>query len=219
MKFIQRWKMLLAGVLAISLVGGLALAGEKADKQEYLPAWFQKGLYIGPYLSNTGSVDAVAANKITRTHGQSAVIDFASTTVGEVDSTAMTVTGAQLGDACSVGSSAALTTNGTFTCFVSAADAVKVRFQPRASSNGTTAALDGASPSVATATVLASSKCTCSNVGTTAAIAAAGCAVSLSGTTLTITSLNGGTHTVNYDCKAPVDPASATFYVRTFSQQ
>lgn len=60
--------------------------------------------------------------------------------------------------------------------------------------------LNGASPSVCTATVLASANCTCSPVGATAAIAAAGCAVGLSGTTLTITSANAATNDVNYHC-------------------
>lgn len=60
--------------------------------------------------------------------------------------------------------------------------------------------LDGASPSVCTATVTAAAICTCSPVGGTAAIAAAGCAVGLSGTTLTVTSANGATNAVNYHC-------------------
>lgn len=69
-----------------------------------------------------------------------------------------------------------------------------------ASTTKTTCTLNGASPSVCTATVRASSTCTCSPVGATAALAAAGCALGLSGTTLTVTSLNGGTHVVNIHC-------------------
>lgn len=61
--------------------------------------------------------------------------------------------------------------------------------------------LGGESPSVCPAqTALAGSRCVCQPVGTSAAIAAAGCAVSLSGSTLTVTSLNGGTHVVNWHC-------------------
>ena len=61
--------------------------------------------------------------------------------------------------------------------------------------------LGGESPSVCPAqTVVAGTKCVCSNVGTSAAIAALGCAVSLSSTTLTITSANAATHVVNYHC-------------------
>lgn len=64
----------------------------------------------------------------------------------------------------------------------------------------TTCTLDGASPSVCTATVVASSTCVCANVGTTAAIANNGCAVSLSGTTLTVTSANAAGNVVNIHC-------------------
>lgn len=63
-----------------------------------------------------------------------------------------------------------------------------------------TCTLDGATPSVCTATVTASAICTCSNVGASAAIAALGCAVGVSGTTLTITSAAAATHNVNYHC-------------------
>lgn len=60
--------------------------------------------------------------------------------------------------------------------------------------------LNGATPSVCTATVIASATCTCSIVGTTAALAAQGCAVSLASTTLTITSAAAATNVVNYHC-------------------
>jgi hypothetical protein len=66
--------------------------------------------------------------------------------------------------------------------------------------NSGSCTLDGASPSVCTATVFSGAKCTCSPVGATAAIAAAGCAVGLSGTTLTVTSANSATNVVNYAC-------------------
>lgn len=64
----------------------------------------------------------------------------------------------------------------------------------------TTCTLDGASPSVCTATVTAGTTCMCSLVGATAAIAAKGCAVGLSGTTLTVTSANAATDVVNILC-------------------
>ena len=64
----------------------------------------------------------------------------------------------------------------------------------------TTCTLDGASPSVCTATVVASSTCVCANVGATAAIANNGCAVSLTSTTLTVTSANAATNVVNIHC-------------------
>lgn len=71
---------------------------------------------------------------------------------------------------------------------------------PVATTNANTCTLNGASPSVCTATVKASSICTCSNVGATAAIAANGCAVGLSGTTLTVTSANSASNVVNILC-------------------
>lgn len=63
-----------------------------------------------------------------------------------------------------------------------------------------TCTLDGASPSVCTATVTAGTFCVCSPVGTSAAIAGNGCAVSLSSTTLTVTGPNAGNYAVNYHC-------------------
>ena len=67
---------------------------------------------------------------ITRTLGASAVIDFASSTIVCTDSSAITVTGALAGDPCFVGPPAAIANNSSFTCYVSAADAVKVRHCP-----------------------------------------------------------------------------------------
>jgi hypothetical protein len=68
------------------------------------------------------------------------------------------------------------------------------------STTKTTCTLNGASPSVCTATVTAGSQCNCSPVGATAAIAAGGCAVGLSGTTLTVTAANSASHVVNILC-------------------
>lgn len=67
------------------------------------------------------------ANAITKSLGGSATIDFASVTTTCADSSAITVTGAVAGDACFVGPPAAAQANLSFTCYVSAADAVKVR--------------------------------------------------------------------------------------------
>jgi hypothetical protein len=72
---------------------------------------------------------------------------------------------------------------------------------------GTTAALDGASPSVANVTGLtaftstSTYSCTANNVGTSAALAAAGVAVNkVSATAVTFTSANGATNLVSYTC-------------------
>lgn len=66
-------------------------------------------------------------NAITKSLGGSATIDFASVTTTCVDSNAITVTGAVAGDVCLVGPPASATANLSFTCYVSAADSVKVR--------------------------------------------------------------------------------------------
>lgn len=70
-----------------------------------------------------------------------ATIDFASTAAQtSTDSSAITVTGAALGDAVILGSDTTWLANIQYAAFVSAADAVKVRL-----SNGTAGALDPAS--------------------------------------------------------------------------
>lgn len=205
-------------IVAAVLIAGLA-AGEEVDRTDGLPASF-KGLYVGPNAAVGSRVWDSTTNKVTRILAGTATIDFASTRVGVVESSGITVTGAQANDECVVGVPAAAgALKARFECYVSAADTVKVKFTPMDFSAGVTAALGGESPAVITATVSASSTCTCTNVGATAAIAANGCAVGLSGTTLTITSANGATNTVNYTCSAPVDPASGTYYVYVKSHQ
>jgi hypothetical protein len=66
-------------------------------------------------------------NRVTKTLGKSSTIDFTSVTTTCVDSSAITVTGARAGDPCFVGPPTTATANLSFTCYVSAADAVKVR--------------------------------------------------------------------------------------------
>jgi hypothetical protein len=179
------------------------------------------GAYIGS-TSGTVIIDAGVALQTLTVGGAaisplrgSATIDFASTSTGEVLSSGITVTGAAAGDWCVVGvPTAAAALAADFSCFVTATNEVKVKFHPRAVSSGTTGALNGASPSVITATVLASSVCQATNNG--AAALAFGPAVGVSGTTLTITGANGATNTVNYLCHAPVDPASGTFEVLVY---
>lgn len=72
------------------------------------------------------------SNAITKSLGGSIAFDFASVTITCEDSTAITVTGAVAGDACFVGPPTTVSGAGTglhssFSCYVSAADAVKVR--------------------------------------------------------------------------------------------
>lgn len=176
--------------------------------------WFKSGIYVG------SASTASTANKVTKILSASATIDFTTSTAGHTQSSSITVTGATAGDPCFVGvPTAAAALKANFSCQVDATNSVKVYFEPT-SVLTSTCTLDGSTPSVCPAqTVVASSTCTCSPVGTTAAIAAGGCAVSLSSTTLTITSLAGGSHVINYTCRAPVDPASGTFFVTVLSSQ
>lgn len=168
-------------------------------------------------LFKTGVIIGNVGTLIDDSYAGSATIDFAATSVGVVESSGITVTGAAVNDTCEVGVPAAAgALAARYECYVSAANTVVVKFTPLSESFGTTAALNGASPSVITATVIAGSVCTCSLNGNTAAIAAGGCAVGVSSTTLTITSANSATATVNYYCRAPVDPASGTYTVRVF---
>lgn len=90
------------------------------------------GILIMPaslLTSNTKINDS----KITRSLGASATINFASATDTCADSSAITVTGARTGDVCMVGPPTGIGTSdagatSTFSCYVSANDAVKVRF-------------------------------------------------------------------------------------------
>lgn len=194
-------------VLALGLiVGGIALAATPRTRPilHVSPEAFEGNLYIGPASANPAALKGILPF--------SATVDFTSAREGVAYSSAITVTGAEVGDSCAFGpTAAAAALLGNYGCVVTAANEVKAWFRPGSVISGT-CTLGGESPSVCPAqTVTASSVCKCSPVGTTAAIAAAGCAVSLSSTTLTITSLNGGTHVINYECLAPVDPASGTF--------
>lgn len=198
--------LLLLGVLAIATV---AFAANVSI--DIAPRWMKTGAWFG--------TSSTASHKITNSKGASATIDFTSAYEGVQFSSAITVTGAVVGDVCEVGPTAAASALlADFKCYVTAADEVKVTFEPRSVTIGQVALVSG-TPSTATATVTAASICTCTPVGATAAIAAAGCATGVSSTTLTLTGPNTVTTTMTYRCAAPVDPASGTFYVRTFSAQ
>ena len=205
-------KFLFLGALVL---GGVALAARFDGPFagiDALPRYLKGGTFIG------SASTASTTNKLSESLSVAATIDFAASSGGMVLSSAITLAGAALGDTCEIGPpTAAAALLGKYGCRVTAADEVKAWFEP-GSMISSTCTLGGESPSVCPAqTVVAASVCTCSPVGTTAAIAAAGCAVSLSSTTLTITSLNGGSHVVNYTCRAPIDPASSSYEIRTFS--
>lgn len=212
-------KFLVAGV-ALLATGAFAVQQLDTNFPSRLIQEFTGGVLIAPRSAGVASSDSlINANRVTRALGASATIDFSSSTVAPALSSSITVTGAQVGDPCFVGvPSAAAALQAEFSCFVSATDTVKVQFTPMNVVKGQVA-LSSGSPSTATATVPASSVCTCTPVGATAAIAAAGCATGVSSTTLTLTGPNTVTTTMTYDCAAPVDPASGTFYVRVISSQ
>lgn len=116
--------------LSVLLVAGIAFAATEPIVElvsTIRPTWFQSGLYVGP-----ASVHPIneTRNKITRILGSSEVFDFASSTITCLDSTGVTVTGAQLGDPCFASPNIAWAANQEFSCYVSAANTVKVRFCP-----------------------------------------------------------------------------------------
>lgn len=129
MKTLMKYRMVIASILVVAAMA-LGAAEQRVDMTgSVFPMWVTGGLYVGPKTKNpTNST----TNKVTRMLGASATIDFASTTITCTDSPAITVVGAQTGDPCFVGPPTSITGAGTglnssFTCYVSAADAVKVR--------------------------------------------------------------------------------------------
>lgn len=111
-------------VVAAILAGGVAYA----INVDYNPisVWNQGGVWTMP--ASLGA-QLTTTNKVTRSLAGSETFDFANTTIACEDSTGVTVTGAQVGDTCHVGLPAA-PGNGSFTCYVSAANTVKVHFCP-----------------------------------------------------------------------------------------
>lgn len=92
-------------------------------------------IYMQPVLMKGGfyagsAAAATATNIVSRSLGATATIDFASGSIVCTDSSGITVTGALAGDPCFVGPPAAIANNSSFTCYVSAADTVKVRHCP-----------------------------------------------------------------------------------------
>lgn len=94
-------------------------------------AIFTDGTLTVVSKATVGSLQ-IGANGTTidDSYAGSAVIDFASTSATTLDSSGITVTGAALGDTCTVGTDLAATwvTGADFSCYVSATDTVIVRF-------------------------------------------------------------------------------------------
>lgn len=207
----RRKLLALAGLFSLLAIVGVAVAAKPYVVKA--PPWFQDGFFAYPQ-SVSNALAGVAANKVTRALGASATINFAAKSVGATDSSAITVTGAQAGDPCFVGTPSAITANAHFSCYVDAANSVKVRFVPVAHDVGT-CTLSSGTPSTCTATVLSGTTCVCTNQTTQANPIK--CAVS--GTTLTATGPNTVTDVVAYFCVDEVDPASGDYYVRVISSQ
>ena len=92
--------------------------------------WFKSGFFVGPAATTT-----TAASRIDNVLAGSITFDFASQSILCEDSTGITVTGAAVNDPCFVGMPTTLTASGlgrdaTYSCYVSAADTVKVRHCP-----------------------------------------------------------------------------------------
>lgn len=121
-------KLKLFAVLSLVLLGSLVALAAPNINIDGNVRWMRAGFWV---LPQTIGGQTVAANKVTRMLGASLVIDFAAQTATCVDSASITVTGALANDPCMVGAPvAAQVANASFTCIVTAADTVKVRFCP-----------------------------------------------------------------------------------------
>lgn len=128
-------------LLAVAiLTAGAAFAIQQLDiSRSPLLQQFIAGVVIGPESVNPTDT-RLNANRITRTLSGSATIDFAAASILCEDSAAITVLGARAGDPCFVGIPTTLATtllgrDHSYTCYVSAANAVKVRACPAGTSD------------------------------------------------------------------------------------
>ena len=107
--------------LLLLAFAGVAFAASSATVQR-TPWVFLAPLYVG----STG--DVTAGNKVSKLLGASSSIDFGGVTDSCEDSSGITVTGAAAGDVCSVGAPSTMpSATSWITCYVSAANTVKVR--------------------------------------------------------------------------------------------
>lgn len=114
-------RLLFAVPLTLVLLAGLAFA-LPTNITKILNAQVGSNLWVGPAsIITTG-------NAVTKMLGTSATIDFTTATTTCTESSGLTVTGAAAGDPCFVGTpTTGGSTNASYTCYVSAADTVKVR--------------------------------------------------------------------------------------------
>lgn len=115
-------------LLAVLLLSTLALgAVTTIGSTDESARWMKSGFFVTP-----SGAHVTSTNRVSRMLAGSITFDFASVTITCEDSTGITVTGAQTGDPCFVGPPTTISGAGTglhssFTCYVSAADTVKVR--------------------------------------------------------------------------------------------
>lgn len=211
----------LLSVLALAAIAGLVFVPKEA-LAAFAPSRILNLYVLNKLLVGNGT-EANAITEVLAGPAAGTTIDFTTLASGVQFSSAITVTGATVGDVCEVGAPAAASAlKATFSCVVTATNEVKVIFEPKDTAKNTTT-LVSASPSVATVGVPVASICNCTPVGADATIAGAGCATTVvldAGLGfLTMTGPDTVTTTMTYDCAAPVDPASGAYFVRVFSQQ
>lgn len=125
---------ILAVIVGAVVVGAQSLQQLELNRSARLTA-LTAGLLIGPESMHTTNAK-INADRITRSLGATATVDFAAGTIVCDLSSAITVLGARTGDPCHVGIPTTLGYDGgagynaTFTCFVSANDAVKIKHCP-----------------------------------------------------------------------------------------
>lgn len=124
----KRFSTRFALALTVLMLGALAVFAAPTNvDRDGSPRWMMAGFWVLP-PSQAGQT--TTANKTTRMLATSSVQDFAAQTITCVDSAGVTLTGAQAGDPCMVGAPTTIAANTSFTCYVSAADTIKIRYCP-----------------------------------------------------------------------------------------
>ncbi len=120
-------KILSVIAVAVLSIAGIALAQDsRLDLYRFNAQWFTRGIYVGPEAAP--NVSSTTANRVSRILGGAYTLDFATATITCNDSAGQTLTGARTGDTCIVGPPAAATANTSYSCRVSAADTVVIRY-------------------------------------------------------------------------------------------
>ena len=114
-------RLLFGAGLGVALLAATAFAAIQFEPH-YVAQFFKAPVYVG------SSSVVSTAHAITESLGGSYSIDFGGVTDSCEDSAGQTLTGAAVGDVCEVGTPATLPSSTSWiTCYVSAANTVKVR--------------------------------------------------------------------------------------------